>query len=319
MSESIVPPSRFPGLAAKVRAFVIVAVLLPASFMALVAYKQGWLTPHTRVHFVAANALGISKGMPVKLHGFVVGSVTDMRLSQGGVDVELSINSEHVPSIPKDSRARLSRESGVVGAASIDVLPGSASEALAEGDRLGFEPSRGLSEIIDDLRRQMAPAFQELRQVLAQMNRSGEAMPAMMKKLQAEAEKLPETHDAVRKFLHDADRAVAQVGDAAKSADRTAQSARGAVEHVDAQIPALASKLATTLDSLGAASAQLRQTGEEAREALRAARPAIDRSESAVREAGEVVGAVKRVWPISDQFRDAPERTLPIDSAEGRR
>jgi ABC-type transporter Mla subunit MlaD len=301
-----------------VNVFLLVALLLAAVFMGLVAYKQGWLVPHTTIHFVAGNALGINKGMPVKLYGFTVGSIKDMELAATGVEVRMSISSEHLPRMPKDSHARLMRESGVVGATTIDIVPGKSGEALHEGDRIGFEPSRGVSEIIDDLRKQMAPAFAELRQVLSQMNRSGEGMPATMKTLQAEAQRLPETHEALRKALRNADRAALDVAQAARSADGAAKSARRTADNMDGNVPALAAKLSTTLDSVGSAAGQLRQTGEEAQETLRAARPVLERGDNAARQAGEVFGAVKRVWPLSDSFRDASERTLPIDSFEAR-
>ncbi len=89
MSERFVPPVRFSRLLLKVNAFLLLALLLVAAFMGLVAYKQGWFVHQTVIHFVTPNALGINKGMPVKLYGFTVGSVSNMELSQEGVDVRL--------------------------------------------------------------------------------------------------------------------------------------------------------------------------------------------------------------------------------------
>ncbi len=318
MSEPFVPPRRFPGLVARVNLFLLVAAGLAAGFMALVAYKQGWLIPHSTVHFVAENALGISKGMPVRLHGFVVGSVEDMDLEYGDVDVRLSIDSRHLAEIPKDSKARLARESGVVGAASIDILPGRAQVPLAAGDRLAYEPTRGLSEIIDDLRKQVAPAFTELRQVLAQMDKSSEGMAETMKIVQQEVRGLPETHADLRKALVEADRTLLEVRHAAKSADAAARSARLAVEHVDANVQPLASKLSMTLDSLGATAGDLRRTSEEARETMRQARPTLDRSATAAREATEVFSAAKRIWPIRGSLQQESDPVLPIDSFEAK-
>src|SRR5204862_392403 len=132
------------------------------------------------------NALGINKGMPVKLHGFTIGSVNDMELATGGVDVRLVIGSEYLARIPQDSRARHARESGVIGASVIDIVPGKSQVAIAE----------------------------------------------------------------------------------------------------DAQL------------------------------ALRSARPLMEHSEVAAREAGDVLGAAKRVWPLSDSFKETSDGMLPIDSFE---
>jgi len=44
--------------------------------------------------------------MPVKLHGFTIGSVSEMQLAPGGVDVRLSLATEYLMRIPQDSQAR---------------------------------------------------------------------------------------------------------------------------------------------------------------------------------------------------------------------
>jgi len=61
---------------------------------------------------------------------------------------------------------------------------------------------------------------------------------------------------------------------------------------------------------------QLKKTGEEAQAALSSARPLLDRGETAAREAGDVLSAAKRIWPLSDSFKDAADGMLPIDSFE---
>lgn len=304
MSERFVPPVRFSRLLLKVNAFLLLALLLVAAFMGLVAYKQGWFVHQTVIHFVTPNALGINKGMPVKLYGFTVGSVSTMELSQDGVDVRLSIMSEYMPRIPKGSQARHARESGVVGASVIEIHPGPGPQPLAEGERIDFQPSRGISEIIDDIRRQAVPAFNEMKQVLSQLKGSGEDVTVTLSTLRHEIERVPETHRALRKLL--------------ENADREMQAAQRATETVERAVPMLAGKLATAIDSLDAAATQLRRTGEEAQGTLQRARPLLDRGESAAREAGEVFSAAKRVWPLSDSFREASDRELPIDSFEAR-
>ena len=109
MSEEFRPPVRFPHLLAKVNAFLLVAVVLIGAFVAIVAHKQGWFVNQTMIRVITPDALGISKGMPVKLFGFTIGSVKEMQLVNGGVDVQLAIMSEHMPRIPRGSRARFAR------------------------------------------------------------------------------------------------------------------------------------------------------------------------------------------------------------------
>jgi phospholipid/cholesterol/gamma-HCH transport system substrate-binding protein len=317
MSEEFRPPTRFPRLALKVNAFLLFAVLLVAGFGWIVAHKQGWFVPQTMIRVITPDALGISSGMPVKLFGFTVGSVREMHLVPGGVDVQLAIMSAHMPRIPKGSRARFARESGVIGASVIEIIPGKPINGeLYEGEQIEFERSRGISEIVEEFRRQAAPAFAELKNALSQVSRSGEDLGIILGALRVETEQLPATHKALRQFIRNADRATADIS---RQAGAALESAQRASESIERATPMLAGKLATTLDSVDVAVGQLRQTAAEAQETLRAARPMIDRSESTMRDASEVFSAAKRVWPLSDAFKETPDAMLPIDSFEARK
>src|SRR5262245_17829419 len=251
MSESFQPPVRFPHLLAKVNAFLLLALLLVGSFVWIVAHKQGWFVHQTMIRIVTPDALGIAKGMPVKVYGYTIGSVKEMQLVGGGVDVQLAIMSQHMPRIPKGSRARFARESGVIGASVIEILPGKPINGeLAEGEQIEFERSRGISEIVEEFRRQAAPAFAELKSALSQVSRSGEDMAVILGALRVEAEQLPATHKALRQFIRNADRATADIS---RQAGAAMESAQRASESIERATPMLAGKLSTTLDSVDVA------------------------------------------------------------------
>lgn len=307
------PPGRFSGLVLKVNAFLLIALLLVAAFMGLVAYKQGWFVRQSMVHFVTPNALGINKGMPVKLHGFTVGSVSDLQLAPGGVDVRLSLASEYLMRIPQDSHARHAREAGVIGASVIDIVPGKAERALAEGAQINFEPARGISEIIDDFRRQAIPAFNEVKAAMSQVGRSGEDVSQMLATLRKEVEHLPATHRAIRKLVEEGAQATTELS---RQAGTTMQAVERVAGTVERTLPELSDKLGATMVAIGAAATQIKHTGEEAQATLRNTRPLLDHSETAAREAGDVLTAAKRVWPLSDSFKETSDGMLPIDSFE---
>ena len=307
------PPGRFSGLLLKVNAFLAIALLMVAAFMGLVAYKQGWFVRQTMIHFVTPNALGINKGMPVKLHGFTVGSVSEMQLASGGVDVRLSLATEYLMRIPQDSHARHAREAGVIGASVIDIVPGKDERALAEGAQISFEPARGISEIIDDFRRQAIPAFNEVKQAMTQVGRSGQDITEILASLRQEVEHLPATHRAVRKLVEEAAQTTAELGRQTGSTLQAVERVAGTMERA---IPALSEKLTSGIESIDAAATQLKKTGEEAQLTLKSARPLLDHSETAAREAGDVLTAAKRIWPLSDSFKESSDGMLPIDSFE---
>ena len=315
MSETFKPPVRFPRLRMKVNAFLVLALLLIAGFVALVAYKQGWLIHYTTLNFVTMDALGISRGMPVKLYGLTVGSVKDMAIADEGVEVQLAINGAHMPRILKGSRARFAREAGVVGASVIEIIPVRGSRAglapLAEGSRIEFERSRGIAEIIEDLRRQAEPALSEMKQMFARINRSGEDVEASLSVLRGEAQRLPETHTALRKLIGDA-------GTAVQGATATLDSARRASESLERETPVIAGKMSTALESINAAAGQIRETARHGEDAVRGVGPFLEQGESLAREGREVVDAAKRTWPLSGAFREPRDPTLPVDSFEAR-
>ena len=315
MSATFVPPTRFSRLLLKVNAFLLIALLLVAAFIGLVAYKQGWFVHQTQIHFVTANALGLTKGMPVKLYGFTVGSVSGMELSEEGVDVRLSIMSEYMHRIPKGSLAKHSREAGVVGAAVIDIVPGNPGPPLAQGERIDFQPSRSIAEYIDDIRRQAVPAFNELKRVLTDFKGSGGDIAASLTSLRKEIEALPETHRELRKLLVSAERAAADFN---KQSNATLQSTERAVASIERAVPELTTKLGSAIESIDGAAQQLRATGEEAQGTIQRARPMLERGDAVARDAGDVFNAAKRVWPLSDSSTETVERELPIDSFDAR-
>ena len=318
MSPAFNPPVRFSRLVLKVNAFLLVALLLVAAFLGLVAYKQGWFVHQTTVSFVAPNALGINQGMPVKLYGFTVGSVKGLALGADGVEVQLSIVTDHLWRIPLGSRARFSREATVVGASSIEILPARAGPPLGEGDHLVFERTRTVSEMLDEIRRQTVPAFNEMKEVLSKLNRSSDDVALLLAALRAEAERLPETHQALQALLRNGARTTAEVGREASAtlaaAREAAESTRRTSDSLGRSVPELAEKFSRTLDTIDAAAGELRRTGEAAQEVLKRTQPVVERGETALREAGEVIGAAKRVWPLSGSFGEPAEPMLAIDS-----
>jgi phospholipid/cholesterol/gamma-HCH transport system substrate-binding protein len=293
--------------------FLMIALALVAAFLGLVAYKQGWFVRQSPLHFVTPNALGINKGMPVKLHGFTIGQVSGLKLAEGGVNVQLSIVSEYLRRIPQGSHARHAREAGVIGTAVIDIVPGQSTLPLAEGALIDFQPARGISEIIDDFRRQAMPAFNEVKQAMSQVGRSGEDLTAILAALRREVEQLPATHRAVRKLVEEATKATTELN---QQAGATLAATERVAHGVDRALPALSEKLNASIESIDAAAVQLKKTAVEAETTLRNAGPLLDHGETAAREAGDVLSAAKRIWPLSDTFKEAPDGMLPIDSFE---
>jgi ABC-type transporter Mla subunit MlaD len=197
----------------------------------------------------------------------------------------------------------------------IEIIPVRGSRAgltpLEAGSRIEFERSPGITEIVDDLRRQATPAFNEMKQLFSQANRSGEDFAASLSALRGEAQRLPETHTALRKLIGDA-------GRTAEQATATLDSAQRAAEGLARETPVIAGKFSTALDSISAAAGQIRETARQGEDVMSRAGPFLEQAESVAREGREVVDAAKRTWPLSGAFKGPRDPTLPVDSFEAR-
>ena len=319
MQEEHARPKRFAGIGRKVSLFFLTAVVGVIGVILLVSYKQGAFVRHTTIHFYAADAFGINKGMAVRLFGLPVGSVSDLDISDRGVKVDLSIISEYTSRLPRSSRARLVRE-GYIGAANIQIVPGepgNAPQPIAEGDEIGYIPPRGVAELVDEFKNQLTPVINDMRRMIAELNQPNGDFRKSVSGASTVFQQLPETNREMRQTLRDTDNAVLAVG-------RRAEAALGSLErvstHLERQLPVLTEKFATTLDALSETSAQIRDTTRENGAALHEALvqvPGLLRDGSdLVKEGQEVVGAARNSWLLRDMIEVKSMRNLRVDSFE---
>lgn len=320
MTDTQALPRRFPGVRRQISLFLVTAVCALIGAVLLVAYKQGAFVRHTKIYFYAEDVFGINKGMSVRLFGLPVGNVSDLQITGRGVQVELSIISEYAPRLTKGASARLTRE-GYIGAANIQLLPGTdpkgSREPVADGDVIGYVPARGVAELVEDIRAQLAPVVAELRKTLAELNRPDGDFRKSVKSASTLIQEMPQTNRDLQRLLKDADRTMLAVGGKADAALAAAErlSARAASE-----LPPLSGKLGAALDSINQAAAEVRDATRKNGEALH---QVLAQTPALVREGGqllydsqEVVGAAKASWLIRDNLEPPAMRTLPLDSYE---
>jgi ABC-type transporter Mla subunit MlaD len=316
-------PKRFPGIRRRISLFLVTALCGLVGAVLLVAYKQGAFVRQTSIFFYADDVIGINKGMTVRLFGLPVGSVKRLEITVRGVQVELSVISEYVPRLTKGSHARLTRE-GYIGAASLLLVPGSdpkgSREPLSEGDVIGYLPNRGVAELVDDIKNQLAPVVGELRRMIAELNRPDGNFHKSLQGASTVLQQLPETNRELRQLMRDADQTVLAVG-------RRAEAALVSTERLGAraekELPVLAGKLGTALDSIDQAAAEIRSATRKNGEALHTVlsqTPALLRDGGQlVHDGQDVVSAAKNSWLIRDYVEPAAMRTLPLDSFEAQR
>jgi ABC-type transporter Mla subunit MlaD len=287
--------------------------------VALVAYKQGMFVQHTTIYFHAPDATGINKGMPVRLHGVPVGAVKEIEFAERGVRVHLGINSNYIARLPRGAQARLVRE-GYVGAASIQILPGTAATdrtPVADGDEIRFVAQKGMTEMLDEVRQQMTPALQELRRAAAEMADPDGDFRRSVSALRQLVDEVPGATRELRQLLRDTNRAMVAVG---RQAEETLSVVHRIGIQTEQHLPVLAAKLGTTLDSLNTTAIQVRETtrsnGEALRELLAQAPELVRGSGELVRDTRELTTAARQTWLLRDYVEPSEMRTLPVDSFE---
>ncbi len=320
-------PRRFRGIRKQVSLFLLTAVAGFAGVIGLVAYKQGMFVKHTYIHFYARDASGINKGMSVRLYGVPVGAVKELELSErGAVKVQLGINSDYLPHLPRGSQARLVRE-GVVGAASIQLITGPAGMnrvPVSEDEEIKYIPHRTMTEMVDEVRQQMTPAFEELRKAAAELGNPDGDFRRSVAATRDTLEQLPETTRELRQLLKDTDRTMVALSRQTEAVSRQAEVTLATFARLGAQteqqLPVLAGKLATTLDSLNATALQVRETtrvnGEALRELLNQAPEVVRGGGELVRDSQELAAAARQTWFLRDFIEPSQMRTLPVDSFE---
>jgi phospholipid/cholesterol/gamma-HCH transport system substrate-binding protein len=317
MSDKSISPRRFRGIRKQVSAFLLTALVGFAGLLALIAYKQGMFVQQTHIFFHAPDATGINNGMAVRLYGVPVGAVKDIEFAErGGVRVRLGINSDYIPRLPRGSQARVTRE-GYVGAASIQIVTGPAGAdrtAVAEGEEIRFIAQKGLTDMLDEVRQQMTPAFQELRRAASEMADPNGDFRRSVRSLRALIEQLPEGTREVRQLVRDTDRTVLTFG---RQAENTLSIVERVAKQSEEQLPVITAKLAVTLDSMNASAVQLREVLQEAPEIMRSSGELVRGGGELVRDTQELTAAARRTWLLRDYVETSTEmRTLPVDSFE---
>jgi phospholipid/cholesterol/gamma-HCH transport system substrate-binding protein len=324
MNQKQVAMGRFRGIRKQVSVFLLTALLGFAALVTLVAYKQGMFVPHTDIYFHAPDATGINKGMAVRLHGVPVGAVREVELVERGVRVRLGINNDYIPRLPRSAQARLTRE-GYVGVASIQIITtGLDRTPVAEGEEIRFIAQKGMADMLDEVRAQMTPAFQELRRAAAEMGDPSSDFRKSVTALRVLIEELPQANRDLRQLMRTTDRTMNALGKQAESvgvqAELTLDTLARLGSQSEQQMPMLTEKLANTLDSLNATALQVQETtktnGEALRELLTQAPELMRGGSELVRDSQEIAGAARRSWLLRDYIEPSEMRTLPVDSFE---
>ena len=317
---------RLRHLHQKIGIFTVGALLGMMAGLVFIGLENNYFTRKFTLSFTVQKGTSFTKGMPVKLSGFRIGRVKSIALNeQAAVDVVMQIDEKYQKWVRRDSTARLHKE-GLVGDPVIEVSVGSATiPPLDNGSRITFVKSRGLDELATDLESQLRPILGEVREMLLYLNSPDSDVRQMLHNLSLLSRNLETSRQQVDSFIglarNDADSVTRRLEGLLAQADHKVEQVGPILEKIDRSIASVDKSLPEMLRKSDAVMDNLERITHEARQASEQSFPRVPsmvkRSENLLDDSGEVVTAVKGIWPISSKLPQ-PERgrLVPGDSHE---
>lgn len=322
---------RFVNLEKTVGAFVVLAVIGIVVAVVSIGIDKDLFTKKYQLTFTAEKGTGFSKGMPVKLSGFRIGRIKSVALNeQAQVDIAIEIDRKYQKWIKRDSKVKLVKE-GLVGDNIIEVSVGSPNlPMLKSGEFIGYQKTKGLEEIANDMADQIKPVLYEVKEIISYVNdprgdikrslANVRELTGSLKGTQKEVDRLlVDSRQQIGKVGGHAERLLAtattrldEVGPALEKVDSSLATVDGTLADIRVALPPLVQKVDTTLEHLEKTS---REVEKHSARFLPQIAPLMGRTTDLVQDADEVTRALKKTWPLKNHI-STEKALVPGDSYE---
>lgn len=284
------------------RRFLLFALLVTLALIAAIVVRQGLFRQTTIYSFVANSAQDIVKGQAVRIAGFRVGSVAEVRLQDDGqVAVSMEIDADHMRFITHDAHVELRKE-GLVGSPTLEIVPGPDKARLAAAEaRLAFSRADGLSALASQVRDEFVPILKDIKVITGVLADPQLGLPGTLARLRGSSE-------AVNTLLANGNRQVDGIGSAAVrvlgKAEEDLTQLGQTLEAANKRLPGMIERTQQVLDHVEKITA----------EAEVSVPPALRDGRAVTADVREIVSGARQAWPIRN-FVDAPApATLKADS-----
>jgi len=273
--------------------FLAFAALAMLAVLAAIVARQGLFRQTTGYSFIANSAQDIAKGQAVRIAGFRVGSVADVKLKDDGqVEVGLEIDADHMRFVTHDARVEL-RKDGLVGSATLEIVPGPDKTRLAPAQgRLAFSRADGLAALANQVRDEFVPILKDIKVITGVLADPQQGLPGTLAKIRASSE-------ALNLLLANGNRQVEGIGGAAVrvlgKAEQDLNQLGKTLENTNRKLPGMIERTQQVLDHVEKITA----------EAETSVPPALRDGGAVAADVREIVGGAKQAWPIRN-FVDAP-------------
>jgi phospholipid/cholesterol/gamma-HCH transport system substrate-binding protein len=136
----------------RVGILALAAMLIIGVLIFLLTGQQNFFTSTFRLRTFMDDSSGMAQGAAVRLNGIPVGMVEALKLTNSKdpkrvVEVDMSVRSEYLAQIPKDSMAGISA-SNLLGDKFINITKGTAEEHVQPNDEIRSVPNQDIPELM---------------------------------------------------------------------------------------------------------------------------------------------------------------------------
>jgi phospholipid/cholesterol/gamma-HCH transport system substrate-binding protein len=304
------------SMAPSSRAFLWFAVAGMIAVLGALAYSQRWFTPTLGLYFYTDTATGLSRGMAVKLVGFNVGTLEQVSLvGELSVKGRLVMDRRYRDSVGKDARIRLARD-GLLGTYILQLIPGPGDPGpVDDGNILTFERELDYGAMAANLLERAGPVIDDLRIVTAKLVDAEAGVPEALKQLRDAAVALRVMGESVSTLAADGSRLTrevpARIEPALKEIERNLAQIHALTKQVNEALPPMLEDARSSLRSAKQATdAAQRVIADDVPRVLR-------RTEELLEDTEEIIGGVRRSWPVKNMLPPPGGTIIELDSADG--
>jgi len=309
MAEIKETDARFLLLRGKVILFAGIALAGIITLLFLIAKQKGLFQKTEEVYFVAERATGLYTGMPVKVSGFKIGRLKDMKLQDDAtVRITLSIEASQMKWLREDSYAFLTKE-GLIGESIIEIIPGRGRN-LMQGERINFERLKGIEEMAGELKGEITVILNEIKELLTYINAPQGDVKKSLSNLQKISEELIETTRATNKLLEELNVRLTSIGDKTEGTldetKRRLEELSGLINTARISIDSLFRELLETTKDIKAL------TGQSSKDIPQL----LEHTKRSLQDVEEILQSIKGIWPIRTGIKKEDVRPVEGDTHE---
>lgn len=299
---------RFKGLFVKVSILVLIAVVGVTLNLLISVIKKGFFTPKTAIYFVATSGQDIKIGMPVKLSGFKIGSVSKLELDQKAqAQVEMMIDNQYLPLLNEDAVVSMKKE-GVIGDSILEARRGTEGKPkLKENAMIEFERGGGLEQVANDLRDRLYPALDEINKLLKDANDPKGDVRQILGNLHQISADLKGTHARINHMLGQIDEGIVKdVRPTLSSVKNSAASAEAIMGKLNQDFPGMINKVDASLENLRKSSDTIKSTIDNSAPHLSGL---MGETRGLMSDTRNIMDSASTSWPLKN-IMQAPEQGL---------